>query len=71
LNKKLGKQTIKEIDLLLVSFYIEEAERVYNEVVRVRPTTKISFMDKICIERAIKEANKTIENDYNKYNHIK
>ena len=43
------KQTTKEIDILLVNLYLEEAERVYDEVVRVRPTPKIPFMDKLGI----------------------
>lgn len=49
LARQTKKQTIKEIDILLIDLYMEEAERVYDEVVRIRPTPKIPFADKLGI----------------------
>jgi len=47
LVRQTRKQTIRGIDIQLIDLYMGEAERVYNEVVWIRPTPKIPFADKL------------------------
>jgi ferrous iron transport protein B len=47
LVRQTRKQTAREMDILLIDLYMEEAEKVYNQVVWVRPTKKIPLADKL------------------------
>jgi len=47
LVRQTKKQTAKQVDILLVDLYMREAERIYNQVVWVRPTQKMPFADKL------------------------
>jgi len=47
LVRQTKKQTAKQVDILLVDLYMREAERIYNQVVWVRPTQKMPFVDKL------------------------
>jgi ferrous iron transport protein B len=49
LIRQTKSQRTKGIDTLLVDLYMRGAERVYNEVVRVRATPRIPFADKLGI----------------------
>lgn len=47
LVRQTKRQTIREIDTILLELYMEGAEKIFNEVVRIRPTKKIPFADKL------------------------
>ncbi len=41
------KHTIRGMDILLIDIYMAEAEKIFNQVVRVRPVRKIPVADKL------------------------